>query len=200
VVAVFFLCISTSAQFWAKKEHVQWSAQECDRLLSDSPWAKTFRIQDFAPQRQRNQLEVKGQENPPDISYTAIFYSALPVQQALARKTLLAVDQPSVPAPAHLRDFREYWKNTNPDVIAQSSFLNIGKEKIGPLAVDAPDASNPDFGFVFPRVKDGKPVVGPEAKSVALEFQHPRTGTLATQKVVISFDVKKMMLGEAAFF
>ena len=37
--------IAFGADFWEKKEYKKWSAKECQKMLTDSPWAKDLTLQ-----------------------------------------------------------------------------------------------------------------------------------------------------------
>ncbi len=78
-------------QFWEKKNYRNWSKDECQKLLADSPWAKEFRIE-------KTRVELLQETSPADrsrveepwVRYRIQFRSALPVRQAVAR--LSAID------------------------------------------------------------------------------------------------------------
>jgi len=75
-----------SAQFWEKKPWTEWSKGEAEKILTDSPWSRTFSSSDV-------KLEAGGirgggtaeREVRPTIEYIAQLRSALPVRQAVVR-------------------------------------------------------------------------------------------------------------------
>lgn len=83
------------------KAFQQWSSADVERILTDSPWAKTqvLRIQQQSQGRsiaggpdrsvfgEKDQL--KGAEAPLDVRFTLRLYSALPLRQALVRQEQL---------------------------------------------------------------------------------------------------------------
>jgi hypothetical protein len=74
------------AQFWEKKDWRQWSKSECKKMLSDSPWSKTFA--DEVVVRQDGGIGAGGfpeREDRPKVEYVVQLRSALPVRQAVIR-------------------------------------------------------------------------------------------------------------------
>ncbi len=89
------LSISAAAfaqNFWVKKTPAEWSLRECEKLLSDSPWAKNRTVGDVLIEEIGNPASVDGRESHPWIQYTARFWSARPMRQAYVRQVLLARD------------------------------------------------------------------------------------------------------------
>jgi hypothetical protein len=86
-VAVFLagLAVPARAQFWKKKDYHHWSEKECRKLLSDSPWAKTFTVSTMEMPRGDQGPMVPGRQALIQVSYTALFFSALPARQAQVR-------------------------------------------------------------------------------------------------------------------
>jgi hypothetical protein len=81
VFLLFFLveAISgTKKEFWEEKDYKQWSAQECSKILNNSPW--TQMITDSA------NSSIRDGDERFSIQYTAQLQSALPVRKALVRK------------------------------------------------------------------------------------------------------------------
>jgi hypothetical protein len=73
--------------FWQKKTPQEWSVRECEKLLTDSPWAKSKTIGDVLIEDLEKSASVDGREGNPWVTYTARFWSALPVRQAFVRQT-----------------------------------------------------------------------------------------------------------------
>jgi hypothetical protein len=86
---IFLLVITlagsaASQGFWEKKDFHQWSEADCQKLLTESPWAQayTFKRVVIAPLQQP---ETPTMEPLPFINYQVTVLSALPVRQALVR-------------------------------------------------------------------------------------------------------------------
>jgi hypothetical protein len=81
------VALPARAQFWEKKPWRQWSKQECDKMLTDSPWARKFTSTEV--RIQASGIRTGGtqeRETQPTIEYIAHLRSALPVRQAVVRK------------------------------------------------------------------------------------------------------------------
>ncbi len=99
-VLVFFLLIALAlawgADFWTRKPFSEWSEKEVKRLLSDSPWAKTFTLRDPVLMQSRREVgkfsttTVEG-EGPkdPEVDYIVYLRTAQPVREALVRSAQL---------------------------------------------------------------------------------------------------------------
>jgi len=76
--------------FWVKKEWRQWSKDECNKMLTDSPWSKTWTkstvvLSAAMPGVSGANQEGASGERAPEIHYTVQFRSALPVREAFVR-------------------------------------------------------------------------------------------------------------------
>lgn len=67
---------------WAKKDWTVWSVDDCNKILSSSPWAKTVTVWQDIPLS--DSITTKA-----PVSYTVRFESALPVREARARLLLI---------------------------------------------------------------------------------------------------------------
>jgi hypothetical protein len=72
-------------EFWDKKDYTQWSERECKRLLTDSPWAKSYTLARAVIEPLSSPGSDLAREAAPRIQYVAQFRSALPIRQALVR-------------------------------------------------------------------------------------------------------------------
>ncbi len=73
------------AQFWQKKDYLQWSQRECQKLLTDSPWATGYTVGTVLFQPVAEESAVPVREMNPQIVYQAQIWSARPIRQALVR-------------------------------------------------------------------------------------------------------------------
>jgi hypothetical protein len=95
---MLWLAIAGMAQgFWEKKALADWSPQECKKLLTDSPWAKSRTLGNVLIEEIGNPASVDGREGNPWMSYSARFWSARPVRQAYVRQLESARDYVSLP-------------------------------------------------------------------------------------------------------
>jgi hypothetical protein len=105
-VAIAALTVGASVSVRAQadlpaKPFRQWSKDEVNKILTDSPWAKTQatriqrrgQVKSIAGQTESETLSRKGElssaEDPLDYRFTLRLHSALPVRQALARREQL---------------------------------------------------------------------------------------------------------------
>ena len=78
-------------QWWDNKPYEQWSAKECEKMMHESPWAKTLTIRTpIMRQQNRGSGRTAGADNgtgerEPEVIYTAQMRSAMPVRQAYVR-------------------------------------------------------------------------------------------------------------------
>jgi hypothetical protein len=86
-VAVF---TARADDFWVKKDWTKWSKDECNKMLQDSPWSKTWtksqvNLSAALPSDTGGNRSGGAGENAPELHYTVQFRSALPVRKAFAR-------------------------------------------------------------------------------------------------------------------
>ncbi len=85
VVVLFALAGAVRGQFWVKKQYTKWSKSECQKMLSDSPWSNSYMIGTVLFQPVNEPSAVSGRDTQPQMTYTAQFWSARPVRQAIVR-------------------------------------------------------------------------------------------------------------------
>lgn len=83
-----FAAAALSQGFWAKKGYEEWSPRECEKMLNDSPWAKSRTFSRVLIEQAGDRSSVDGREENPQITYVAQLWSALPVRQAHVRQAL----------------------------------------------------------------------------------------------------------------
>lgn len=85
-LVVLLLCPNVQAQVWNKKDWRQWSAKDCDKVLTDSPWAQTWISSATQMLHGSQQSQIPGSRGPElYVRYHAAFFSALPVREAEVR-------------------------------------------------------------------------------------------------------------------
>jgi hypothetical protein len=93
---LLLLCLSVTLllqakDFWQEKDYKHWSKQECRKLLQDSPWAKSYSIDNVVIEFFETR-PTPGQESNPRITYHVQFRSALPIRQAEIRSAQLQMN------------------------------------------------------------------------------------------------------------
>lgn len=98
VPLALLLTASVFAQgFWQKKTPEKWTQGECEKLLTDSPWAKNRTIGNVIIEDLEKAGSIDGRESQPWITYRARFWSALPVRQAFVRLRQFSKDFIALP-------------------------------------------------------------------------------------------------------
>lgn len=93
------LAVPARAQFWSKKDYRHWSEKECWKMLTDSPWAQTRTFSAVEMPSGAQGGAVPGRQPLISITYTAIFFSALPVREAQVRLGLIQADYDKMSSP-----------------------------------------------------------------------------------------------------
>jgi hypothetical protein len=221
-LAVFIPLLS--AQVWTKKDYHEWSLEDCAKVLRDSPWSKSRILASIAPREIG--ASVPGRDQEATITYQVQFLSSVSVRQALARQAELGPSFQRLSVEDQQAAREKYTKlianpytdqvvvrllyGTSMDSLRLemvrmfrtniqgqwqvSTFLNTPAAHMSPVQVDA--SQDGVVIFVFPRLKDGKPVVQPGDKEFSFEFMSPAIGQFSSQHVILFFKVKDMLVNE----
>ncbi|HUA15455.1 MAG TPA: hypothetical protein VMG31_09165 [Verrucomicrobiae bacterium] len=222
LVCVFALLASAS-DFWSKKPYQQWSADEAQRMMDESPWATTLTLSGVqnavmngdAPDNHGYRGEM---ETDPTISYTLQFRSALPVRQAEVRSAELSSHYDKMSA-AQRASFdanaSKFLAATFPDrVIVAVTFHTNVQEYVSALRSYWESESLPKLSMsVYLNTKNERlslmaysfkddtfQFTFPRPKQlepndkISVEFVHPRINVVGQQRVLQEFSVKKMLV------
>jgi len=98
------------------------------------------------------------------------------------------------------RDVARHWQTQTTETLKNFTYLIGPKgEKVQLQRYTVADAGRA-FQLVFPRQPEGRPLVGPQDKTIKLEFVHPRTTRQGESRVLIEFRLDKMVMqGEPVF-
>ncbi len=98
------------------------------------------------------------------------------------------------------REVARYWQAQTTETLKNSTYLIGPKgEKVELQRYTVTEAGRA-FQFTFPRQYQGHPLVGPQDKTLKLEFKHPRVRTQGEVRVLIEFRVDKMLMqGEVMY-
>lgn len=214
--------------FWLEKEYGKWSAEECRKLLEDSPWAKLHVLGRVYIELLSAPPDERGRERNPRLEYRVQLRSALPVRQALVRREQLETqydkmtpeqrqgfDQQAAEflgvkfpetvvmyveytsnVPAFATDWARHWQSQTTELVKNSIFL-VGPrgERIPPSKFTAVGGAGGAFQLTFPRQIEGRALVSATDKELMLEFPHPNIGEQGASRVLIVFNVAKMVVG-----
>ena len=138
-LTLFLLCpIATSAQ-WNKKPYDEWSEKDADKLLKNSPWARTETFTDASAMFRsvQGQTPTTGTVGTPQtalyVNFRIRFLSAKPVRMAVKRMTELKHKEE---VPAELASSLDDFVNTEfKDLIIV--VVNVDSDQPGPNASQA---------------------------------------------------------------
>jgi hypothetical protein len=167
-----------SAPPWEAKDWTQWTPQDCIKILSDSPWAVTFLAY-------KHEADGNVSESPA----TARISSSLVIRQAIMRMRGLPADPNRIPHRGEIQKRTQVGPDCLDqlfqdrivitissgliDEIETAPEMNVSRRKYSPLPASQGDPIADACGartlftnsqakvFVYPRVVDGKPVIGP---------------------------------------
>jgi hypothetical protein len=215
--------IALGADFWEKKDYKEWKDRDCVKMLTNSPWAKSYNIS------RGSDPSSSLDGSLPVIRYTARFNSALPVRQATIRMQQIANKYDDLPAEqkqqfdqsankylatafndiiliqveftTNMRNDQipliNHWQQATTEHIKNTTYLYGSKDaKVPLLEFVPPQGNSATFQLIFPRQYEGKPIVTPEDKTMKLEFlAFPND-----EEVLLDFKVKDMILdGEVVY-
>jgi hypothetical protein len=88
VLIVLSLGVLFASDFWLQKSYTEWTENEVEKILNQSPWAKPVRISTspMAPRAQGASIQGGAVPQPREINLTVRWESALPVKQAQAKR------------------------------------------------------------------------------------------------------------------
>ena len=110
------LCLTLSAQNKKQKNWTEWSKDEAEKILNDSPWGQTPTYTDTsvlffpppAPGVAGSRAGDAAKNQSINVKYRIRFFSARPIRQALVRSVLLSMKQsPDAATVERLKSFAE---------------------------------------------------------------------------------------------
>ena len=94
-----------------------------------------------------------------------------------------------------------FWQNQTLAKLRNNTYLMGARGvKVELQAFSAESGGGRGFQLTFPRLVDGKPLVGPKDKSLQLEFPNPQIRGQGERRVLLSFKVKNMKIGDEVLF
>lgn len=225
VIALFLGALTIRASdSWVGKDWKDWSKGDCEDLLSESPWAHSWR----AGLRVGWEASASGDA----LVYSLQLRSALPIRQAIVRK--LQLDQKydkmtedqnksfdSQAAQILNRRYDDvvlvhvdFSKSTVAPRLRGDlgAYVHSGIEKLEAVMVTddgtqlkvnrfdmSPRGLN-EFDLIFPRLLNGTPAIKAGQKRLSVQFQSPQLlqvfGTdIPTRRVTVDFNIEKMSFG-----
>lgn len=230
-LALLLPLTAQAQKFWEKKDFRAWTEQECRRMLSDSPWARTHVIGRSVLQELATRTGDRARENAPVIEYQVQIRSALPVRRAMVRLQMLEARYDSLSkeqkrefdsqaerflaaafsdrvvifvisktnVEGYVPELTNYWRTRNPEQMRKVINLYGARGKIFEPARYAA-AGDAAFQLAFARTVDGRPIIAAEDREFRLEFISPAIGSLASERVLVTFRVRDMLQGGKVIF
>lgn len=99
------------------------------------------------------------------------------------------------------REMANRWQAQTTEKLKNSAFL-IGPQgrKIPPQRFNVTTGAGREFTLYFQRTYEGRPLVGPQDKTIRLEFMHPRIGDQSESRVLLEFKADKMIINNAIIY
>jgi hypothetical protein len=231
LAALFLLiCLAAlagAAEFWVKKPYKNWSADETQRMLDESPWATTLSLGGF----QTNISEgadgggYRGEmDTNPKITYNIRFGSARPIREAQVRSSQIGAHYDSMSAEQRAAldaNASKFIATTFPDRVIVTvtfhsdveNFKSVlrnywNTQSLAKLSMTTYLHTKDDkLSLAGYNVKDDTfQLTFPRPKQlrpddkIAVEFVHPRVNVIGEQRIFQEFSVKKMLVdGEPVF-
>lgn len=95
---------------------------------------------------------------------------------------------------AFLLPMTRFWQQKTQDDLKQTITLIAEGKRVQPVQVVVAKGGGNEFQVIFPRTKDGEPLVRPDMKEIRLEILDPN------ETINIPFQVKKMKVGDQLIF
>jgi hypothetical protein len=92
------------------------------------------------------------------------------------------------------QDLARHWQTQTAEVLKNSVYISNSKGDKVYIAQFVPgQGAQRNFQFIFPRQVNGAPLLGPQDKSLKLEFAYPVIGGMGDGKAFMEFKVDKMI-------
>ena len=234
MIAALVFCMAGSltaagGDFWAKKPYQQWSAEETQRMMEESPWATTLKLSGIQSAvtsgDSPNNRGYRGEmETDPSISYNLQFRSAQPIREAQVRSSQINAryDKMSTEQKAAFDvNAEKFLAVTFPDrvVVSVTFHSNVqgyesalrgywASESMAKLSMSVylntktERLALTNYSFkddTFQFTFPRPKQVQPDEK-ISVEFVHPRINVIGQQRVLQEFSLKKMLVNSAPAF
>ncbi|MFQ5817004.1 MAG: hypothetical protein ACE5H2_03480 [Terriglobia bacterium] len=99
------------------------------------------------------------------------------------------------------RELARHWQSQTTETLRNFVFLMGARRiKVPLLGYAVAEGAGREFQLVFPRQSEGQPLLGPQDKSLKLEFNHPNIRGQGEKRVFIEWKVKKMRMDETVIY
>ncbi len=233
IVPILLFCLTVrfavGAEFWSKKPYSNWSAEETQQIMAESPWATTVTLGGvqavITSSDSRYNTGYRGEmETNPAISYNLQFRSAQPIREAQVRTSQLnsGYDKMKVEQKAAFdAGANKFLAATFPDrvIVAVTFHTNVqqyesqlrdywARQSLPTLSMTVfLNAGKERLSLLSYSFKDDtfqftfpRPKQLDPNEKIGVEFVHPTINVIRRQRILQDFSVKKMLVnGEASF-
>lgn len=219
-LAVPVLAVS---DFWAKKPYQNWSAEETQRILEESPWATTLTLGGIRSVQSTARVPTARtsageMETDPTISYALQFRSAQPIREAQVRSAQLSAHYDKM-SPEQKAAFdanaSKFLSVTFPDrvIVSVTFHTNVGdyesqlrnywaSQSLAKLSMKVFLNTKTDrLSLTSYSFKDDtfqftfpRPKDLQPNEKISVEFVHPRINAIGEQRILQEFSLKKMLV------
>jgi hypothetical protein len=210
-----------AAEFWSKKPYQNWSADETQRILEDSPWATTLKIggvNSAVMNVGTTNQNGAAMETDTSIIYTLQFRSAQPIREAQIRSAQLNSHYDKMNADQKASfdaNSSKFLAVAFSDRVVVAITFKTGdadyesrlrnywaRESLAKLSMTTfLNAPSERLSLTAYNVKDDtfqftfpRPKQLPADGRISIEFQHPGIGIVSQQRVLQEFSLKKMLV------
>ncbi len=187
-------CILITPAQWEKKPYTEWSEKEAQKLLDDSPWAKTQSFVVNPGTGGTGRSSGSSSQTNVQINFHIRFFSAKPVRQATSRimelkqkgaineefstrlknlanssfndRIVVTVVCDSEQHGPAAQEAAMLLQNHTTANLKSNTFLEVKGQKIYLQEYQSPRADGFGARFLFPRLVDGKPFITPETSEI----------------------------------
>lgn len=211
------------SDFWITKDWNQWSKGDCDNLLLESPWSHVWRYQ-----AQPSGAGVP-HTTTDQLNFSVQLRSALPVREAMVRQLQLDQKYDKMndasrnmfdakAAPILSRSYDDIilvhvdFSRSDGNKFLESAvrreiaagdlapaIVTEDGNSVAPIRVDMSEKALYTLDLIFPRTKDGAPLIKEGQKQFSIQFQSPPVDyfegiRISSRRVRVDFDLSRMIL------
>lgn len=100
------------------------------------------------------------------------------------------------------RELMRFWQTNYPEgtVPLEATLTTSAGDRVQPIKYIPAKGGGLEFELIFPRQVNGRPLITPDMKSFAVEFQHPNIGLAGAARVYQEFKIEKLIVNGAVVY
>ena len=228
LLACLIAPLALAGDFWTKKPYQNWSAEETQRMLEESPWSTSLSLGGFQGNVARGDANLGGyrseMEVNPTITYNLQFRSARPIREAQIRSSQLGTHYDKMSAEqkaAFDSSAGKFLTVQFPDRVVVSvtfssnveNYMSLlrnywSSESLAKLSMTVfLNTRTEKLNLTSYNFKDNtfqftfpRPKQVQPDEKISVEFLHPRINVVGEQRILQEFSLKKMQVdGQPVF-